>query len=110
MSGIYIKFSSGIYDEFIYMYEQAVMLLCQGIENKELWVQVSNLQSRSIEEAVDKLRLFQHNTQAIYGKPNTREVRQVMGGRYEVFNSNGAAPEARASPENRVWPVDRCAV
>ncbi|CAC5404165.1 unnamed protein product [Mytilus coruscus] len=68
-----------------YMYEQAVTRLCQGIENKELGVQVCNLQPQSIEEAVDKIRLFQHNTQAmhVYGKPIRREVRQVMSGRYE---------------------------
>ncbi|VDI45311.1 Hypothetical predicted protein [Mytilus galloprovincialis] len=56
-----------------YMYEQAVMRLCQGIENKT---------PQSIEEAIDKIRLFQHNTQAIYGKPNRREVRQVTDGQY----------------------------
>ncbi|VDI24405.1 Hypothetical predicted protein [Mytilus galloprovincialis] len=56
-----------------YMYEQAVMRLCQGIENKH---------PQSIEEAIDKIRLFQHNTQAIYGKPNRREVRQVTDGQY----------------------------
>ncbi|VDI38347.1 Hypothetical predicted protein [Mytilus galloprovincialis] len=65
-----------------YMYEQAVMRLCQGIENKQLGVQISNLQPQSIEEAIDKIRLFQHNTQAIYGKPNRREVRQVTDGQY----------------------------
>ncbi|VDH89508.1 Hypothetical predicted protein [Mytilus galloprovincialis] len=65
-----------------YMYEQAVMRLCQGIENKQLGVQISNLQPQSIEEAIDKIRLFQHNTQAIYGKPNRREVRQVTYGQY----------------------------
>ncbi|CAC5377052.1 unnamed protein product [Mytilus coruscus] len=76
------------------------MRLCQGIENKELGVQVSNLQPQSIEEAVDKIRLFQHNTQAIYGKPNRREVRQVMGGRYEdhpeVFHEY-QVPQVRAT-------------
>ncbi|XP_052103504.1 uncharacterized protein LOC127736988 [Mytilus californianus] len=66
-----------------YMYEQAITRLCQGIENKQLGVQVSNLQPQSIEEAIDKIRLFQHNTQAIYGKPNRREVRQVTDGQYE---------------------------
>ncbi|VDI13841.1 Hypothetical predicted protein, partial [Mytilus galloprovincialis] len=65
-----------------YMYEQAVMRLCQGIENKQLGVQISNLQPQSIEEAIDKIRLFHHNTQAIYGKPNRREVRQVTDGQY----------------------------
>ncbi|XP_076101128.1 uncharacterized protein LOC143070916 [Mytilus galloprovincialis] len=65
-----------------YMYEQAVMRLCQGIENKQLGVQISNLEPQSIEEAIDKIRLFHHNTQAIYGKPNRREVRQVTDGQY----------------------------
>ncbi|CAC5424914.1 unnamed protein product [Mytilus coruscus] len=55
----------------------------RGIENKELGVQVANLQPQSIEEAADKIRLFQHMTQAIYGKPIRCEGRQVMSGWYE---------------------------
>ncbi|CAC5379481.1 unnamed protein product [Mytilus coruscus] len=62
---------------------RAVTPLCKGIENKELGVQVSNLQPQSIEEVVDKIRLFQHNTQAINGKTIRREVRQLMRWRYE---------------------------
>ncbi|CAC5425164.1 unnamed protein product [Mytilus coruscus] len=54
-----------------------------GHSEQRVGVQASNLQPRSIEEAIDKIRLFQHNTPAIYGKPNRREVRQVMSGRYE---------------------------
>ncbi|VDI08859.1 Hypothetical predicted protein [Mytilus galloprovincialis] len=88
-----------------YMYEQAVMRLCQGIENKELGVQVSNLQPQSIEEAVDKIRLFQHNTQAIYGRSTRREVRQVMGGRYddhpEVFQEYQVPQETPHSPSGK---------
>jgi len=59
-----------------HMYKQAVLRLCQGAADKEAGSYASNVRPQSMEDAVDKIRWYQHNQQAIYGKPR-REVRYV---------------------------------
>jgi hypothetical protein len=40
----------------------------------------SNIRPKNIEEAIDKMRWFQHNYQAIFGRNPRREVKQVSPG------------------------------
>jgi hypothetical protein len=47
------------------MYKQAVVRLCQGAADKEAGSYASNIRPKNIEEAIDKMRWFQHNNQAI---------------------------------------------
>jgi hypothetical protein len=49
------------------MYKQAVVRLCQGATDKEAGSYASNIQPKNIEEAIDQMRWFQHNNQAIFG-------------------------------------------
>ena len=49
------------------MYKQAVVRLCQGAADKEAGSYASNIRPTNIEEAIDRMRWFQHNSQAIYG-------------------------------------------
>jgi uncharacterized metal-binding protein len=49
------------------MYKQAVVRLCQGAADKEAGSYASNIRLKNIEEAIDRMRWFQHNSQAIYG-------------------------------------------
>jgi hypothetical protein len=48
------------------MYQQAVVRLCQGAADKEAGSYASNIRPKNIEEAIDKMRWFQHNYQAIF--------------------------------------------
>lgn len=59
-----------------HMYKQAMLRLCQGAADKEEGRYASNVRPQSTEDAVDKICWYQHNQQAIYGKP-CREVRYV---------------------------------
>ena len=66
------------------MYQQAVVRLCQGAADKEAGSYASNSRPKNIEEAIDKMRWFQHNYQAIFrttlGRNPRREVKQVSPG------------------------------
>jgi NCAIR mutase (PurE)-related protein len=66
------------------MYKQAVVRLCQGAADKEAGSYASNIRPKNIEEAIDKMRWFQHNNQAIFGttlgRNPRREVKQVSPG------------------------------
>jgi hypothetical protein len=66
------------------MYQQAVVRLCQGAADKESGSYASNIRPKNIEEAIDKMRWFQHNNQAIFGttlgRNPRREVKQVSPG------------------------------
>ena len=59
------------------MHQQAVIRFCKGAANKEAGSYAFNIQPKNIEEAIDKLRLHQHNHQAIYGRPPRTEVKQI---------------------------------
>jgi hypothetical protein len=50
-----------------HMYQQAVVRLCQGASDKEAGSYASNSRPKNVEEAIDKMRWFQHNYQAIFG-------------------------------------------
>ena len=67
-----------------HMYKQAVVRLCQGAADKEAGSYASNIRPKNIEEAIDRMRWFQHNSQAIYGttlgRNPRREVKQVSPG------------------------------
>ena len=73
-----------------HMYQQAVLRLCQGVSDKDAGSAASNIRPRSIEEAVDKIRWYQHNHQAIYGRSSRREVRQ---GGHNLFGYSEGYPE-----------------
>jgi hypothetical protein len=61
-----------------------VVRLCQGAADKEAGSYASNIRPKNIEEAIDRMRWFQHNSQAIYGttlgRNPRREVKQVSPG------------------------------
>jgi hypothetical protein len=50
-----------------HMYQQAVMRICQGAADKEAGSYASSSRPKNIEEAIDRMRWFQHNSQAIFG-------------------------------------------
>jgi hypothetical protein len=45
----------------------AVVRLCQEAADKEAGRYASNSRPKNIEEAIDRMRWFQHNSQAIFG-------------------------------------------
>ena len=63
-----------------HMYQQAVLRLCQGAADKEVGSYASNIRPKNIAEAIDKMRWFQHNYQAIFGRNPRKEVKQVSPG------------------------------
>jgi hypothetical protein len=66
------------------MYQQAVVRLCQGAADKEAGSYASNSRPKNIEDAIDRMRWFQHNYQAIFrttlGRNPRRGVKQVSPG------------------------------
>ena len=60
------------------------MRLCQGAADKEAGSYASNSRPKNIEEAIDKMRWFQHNYQAIFGttlgRNPRRDVKQISPG------------------------------
>ena len=67
-----------------HVYQQAVVRLCQGASDKEAGSYASNSRPKNVEEAIDKMRWFQHNYQAIFGttlgRNPRKEVKQVSPG------------------------------
>lgn len=61
-----------------HMYQQAIMRLCQGAADKDAGSYASNIRPSSMEEAVDKMRWFHYNHQAIFGRTPKREVKCVQ--------------------------------
>lgn len=59
-----------------YIQRQVVMRFCQGSADKEAGQHALNSRPRTVEEAVDLVKWFQHSHKAIYLKPR-KEVRQV---------------------------------
>ena len=53
------------------------MILCQGAADKEAGSYASNIRPKHIEEAIDKMRWYQHSYQAICGRNPRMEVKQV---------------------------------
>lgn len=49
-----------------HMYQQPILRLCQV--NKEAGSYATNVRPQTMEDAVDKIRWYQYNHQAIYGK------------------------------------------
>ena len=64
----------GLPDE--YVEKQMAMRFCQGYDNKEAAQYAANLRPRTVEQAVEAVKTYLHNTQAVYGR-SRREVRRV---------------------------------
>lgn len=52
-----------------HIYSQAVWRFCQGCCDKEAGQHAAMSRPKSMEEAIDKVKWYQHTTKAIYGKP-----------------------------------------
>ncbi|MES9883358.1 MAG: helix-hairpin-helix domain-containing protein [Sedimenticola sp.] len=91
-----------------HMYQQAVMRFCQGSMDKEAGQHAANLRPKTIEEAIDRIRWFQHTNQAIYGRQSRREIKYISSDS-EVENSPvrvRVATQAKASMESRMTIVE----
>ena len=51
-----------------HMYRQAILRLCQGCIDKEAGKSAATSRPLSIEDAVDKIKWYQHTVKAIYGQ------------------------------------------
>lgn len=78
----------GLPDE--HMYQQAILRLCQGAADKEAGSYASNVRPQTMEDAVDKIRWYQHNHQAIYGRGNRKDVR--LFGAESTMNERDSSP------------------
>lgn len=54
------------------MYQQAILRLCQGAADKEAGSYASNVRPQTMEDAIDKIRWYQYNHQAIYWRVTER--------------------------------------
>jgi hypothetical protein len=52
-----------------HVYSQAIWRFCQGCYDKEAGQHAAMSRPKSMEEAIDKIKWYQHTTRAIYGKP-----------------------------------------
>ena len=60
-----------------HMYQQAIMRLCQCAMDKDAGQYAANLRPITIEDTHDRLRWYQHNNVAIFGRQSRREIRYV---------------------------------
>ena len=92
-----------------HMYQQVVMRLCQWAADKEAGSYASNIRPKNIEEAIDKMRWYQHNYQDIFGRNPRREVNQVSPGPHYGGEARvcviGADRVAEKSLENKMEEV-----
>jgi hypothetical protein len=92
-----------------HMYQQVVVRLCQGVTDKEAGSYASNIRPKNIEETIDKMRWYQHNYQAIFGRNPRREVKQVSPGPHYGGEARvcvkGADRVAEKSLENKMGEV-----
>jgi len=51
-----------------HMYQQAILRLCQGCIDKEAGKNAATSRPLSIEDAVDKMKWYQHTVKAMYGQ------------------------------------------
>ena len=58
------------------IYKQAVLRFCQGCLDKEAGLYAINQRPQSIKEAIDRVRWFQHTSQAVYGR-SRKEIRSI---------------------------------
>lgn len=72
-------------DEF--MYKQAIKRICHGCLDREAGQYVANLNLLSIETAIDRIKRYQHNHNAIYEKQK-REVREVRCENGEAYSDS----------------------
>ena len=91
------------------MYQQVVVRLCQGETDKEAGSYASIIRPKNIEEAIDKMRWYLHNYQAIFGRNPRREVKQVSPGPHYGGEARvcviGADRVAEKSLENKMGEV-----
>ena len=83
--------------------QQAVIRFCQGLLDKEAGQHVCTLKPCSVEDAIDKVRWYQHVHQAIYGKSRskrcTRDHEEKAANVYSVQENRG--PSRRHSTSQR---------
>ena len=60
-----------------HMYQQAIMRLCQGATDKDAGQYAANLRPKTMEDALDRFRWYQHNNAAIFGRQSRRDIRYV---------------------------------
>ena len=76
-----------------HMYQQAILKLCQGAADKEAGSYASNVRPANMEDAMDKMRWYHYNHQAIYGRQSRRDIRLV-----QADMGPGLIPELGDSP------------
>lgn len=81
-----------------FMYQQAILTICQGAYDKEAGQHASNLRLATIEEVIDTMRWFQHNRKAIYGRDRvTSPAKSVLEeDEDEAVNVNRAYGQQRS--------------
>jgi len=55
-----------------YMYTQAIWKICQGCADKDAGQHAATAKPSYVEAAIDKIKWYQHNHTAIFGKPTNR--------------------------------------
>lgn len=68
-------------------------LFCVGVRgaaDKEAGSYASNVRPQTMEDAVDKIRWYQHNHQAIYGRGDRKDV--TLFGAESTMNERGSSP------------------
>ena len=90
------------------VYKQAILKFCQGCLDKEAGLYALNQRPDTVEEAVDRIRWFQHTNQAIYGKQrrDARTVSETWDGQTMVRNmAKGEETKRRVQFQESVKPT-----
>lgn len=73
-----------------HMYQQAILRVCQGAADKEAGSYASNVRPQTMGDAVNKIRWYLHNHQAIYWRGHCKNVRLV--GAESTMDEMGSSP------------------
>lgn len=73
-----------------HMYQYVILRLCKGALDKEAGSYVLNIRPQTMGNAIDKIRWYQHNHQAIYGRGRRKDVKFV--GAESIMNERGSSP------------------
>ena len=100
-----------------HVYQQAVIKFCQGCLDEDAALYASNTRPRSVEDALDKVKRYQHNRSAVWGQAPRKRVNfvgsesedeslSVRAATREVRFNSATSPVLRTTMEDRITKLE----
>ncbi len=79
------------------IFNHAIFKFCEGCLDKAAGHYTINLRPATMEDAIDKIRWYQHTDSIMYGKPK-RDARSIRAMRYRYDDSNESSESSDDEP------------